>query len=415
MKSILWVLSFFCFTTSAQAQLKDYIHIYDVDLNEQIPYLWRVHEDFKKDTAVYDRKYDYRWRIPTVFNSDFRQKIKTLGAVEKRFNNQDEENILQDLKRMPKAFYPYIGPMLHNMRGLSGKILDLPGIKETKNKFPDKIASRLQDIPNIEFVSPDLYIYLSPQFWGEDMNTLEFPKELREQENENPNIRINPEFIRHVRAKINLSDYYPGAKPKAPGLGYRNYIADKNTPLSGADVQAFLNTFDNLEKFRKTKDNELNLIMLDSLINYWDEKNGTDRQVSFLKGVVNPCQTIVRKVKWSGLRSQFQDAIGGEAFGLDDWAYTCDKVIKAYRVLTMKQAHISIINALRKGYPYTQLDKLDFTPEERLRQRYFLEATLHLYDSTPADVRAVKPFYKQITDKLLKIDYLYAGTPFIMP
>ena len=415
MKSILWVLLFFCFTTSAQAQLKDYIHIYDVDLNEQIPYLWRVHEDFKKDTAVYDRKYDYRWRIPTVFNSDFRQKIKTFGAVEKRFNNQDEENILQDLKRMPKVFYPYVGPMLHNMRGLSGKILDLPGIKETKNKFPDKIASRLQDIPNIEFVSPDLYIYLSPQFWGEDMNTLEFPKELREQENENPNIRINPEFIRHVRAKINLSDYYPGAKPKASSLGYRNYIADKNTPLSGADVQAFLNTFDNLEKFRKTKDNELNLIMLDSLINYWDEKNGTDRQISFLKGVVNPCQTIVRKVKWSGLRSQFQDAIGGEAFGLDDWAYTCDKVIKAYRVLTMKQAHISIINALRKGYPYTQLDKLDFTPEERLRQRYFLEATLHLYDSTPADVKAVKPFYKQITDKLLKIDYLFAGTPFIMP
>ena len=415
MKKFLYLLFLLLAAFPAHAQLKEYIHIYDVDLQEKIPYLWRVHEDFKKDTALYDRKYDYRWRIPTVFNSDFRQKIKTFGSVERRFNNPDEDAILQDLKRMPKAFYPYIGPMLHNMRGLSGKVLDLPGIKETKNKFPEKIASRLQNIPNLEYVSPELYIYLSPQFWGEDMNTLEFPKELTEQEEELPNIRINPEFIRHVTAKINLSDYYPGAKPKAPNLGLRHYVADKDTPLSGADVQAFLNTFDGLEKFRKTKDNELKLIMVDSLINYWDEKNGTDRQVSFLKGVVNPCQTIVRKIKWSSLRSQFQDAIGSEAFGIDDWAYTCDKVMKAYRVLTMKQAHISIINALRKGYPYTQLDKFDFTPEERQRQRYFLEATLHLYDSTPNDVAAVRPFYRQITDKLLKIDYLYVGTPFIMP
>jgi hypothetical protein len=155
--------------------------------------------------------------------------------------------------------------------------------------------------------------------------------------------------------------------------------------------------------------------MIDPIMNYWDEKNGIDRQVSFLKGVVNPCQTIVRKVKWSGLRSQFQDAIGGEAFGLDDWAYTCDKVMKAYRVISMKQAHIVIINALRKGYPYTQLNKLNFTPEERQRQRYFLEASLHLYDSKAEDLKAVRPFYKQITDKLLKIDYLFAGTPFIMP
>lgn len=415
MKKFLFLLFLWMSAFPAHAQLKGYIHIYDVDLQENIPYLWRVHEDFKKDTALYDRKYDYKWRIPTVFNSDFRRKIKTFGSVEKRFNNPDEDAILRDLQRMPKAFYPYIGPMLHNMRGLSGKILDLPGIKETKNKFPDKIASRMQNIPDIEFVSPDLYLFLSPQFWGEDLNTLEFPKELTEQDYETPKIRINPEFIRRVREKVKISDFYPGAKPKVPSLGLRNYVADKNAPLSGADVQALINTFDNLEKFRKTSDNELKLLMVDPLINYWDEKNGIDRQVSFLKGVVNPCQTIVRKVKWSGLRSQFQDAIGNEAFGLDDWAYTCDKVMKAYRVISMKQAHIVIINALRKGYPYTQLDKLKFTPEERIRQRYFLEATLHLYDSKAEDLTAVRPFYKQITDKLLQMDYLFAGTPFIMP
>ena len=278
MKKILCMLLVILYAFPVRAQLKEFMHTYDVDLQEELPYLWRVHEDFKKDNSHYDRKYDYKWRIPTVFNSDFRQKIKTFGSVEKRFTNPDEEEIFRDLQRMPKAFYPYIGPMLHEMKGLSGKILELPGIKETKHKFPDKIASKLQDIPDIEFVSPDLYLFLSPQFWGEDLNTLEFPKELQEP-GENPRIRINPEFIRKVREKVEVSDFYPGAKPKTPSMGMRNYVADKDSPLSGADVQAFINTFDGLDKFSKTKDNELKLIMVDSLISYWEEKNGGDKQL----------------------------------------------------------------------------------------------------------------------------------------
>ena len=76
MKKILYLLFLLLSAFQAHAQLKNYIHIYDVDLQEKIPYLWRVHEDFKRDTSLYDRKYDYRWRIPTVFNSDFRQKSK---------------------------------------------------------------------------------------------------------------------------------------------------------------------------------------------------------------------------------------------------------------------------------------------------------------------------------------------------
>lgn len=416
MKKIIYILFLWLFAFNAQAQLKEYMHVYDIDLQESIPYVWRLEEEYKRENSLYDRKYDYGWRIPTVFNSDFRQKIKTFATVEKRFDSQDEEAILKEIRRMPKSFYPYIGPMLHNMRGLSGKVLDIPGIKETKNKFPDKIASHLQNIPDIEFVSPELYIFLSPQFWGEDMESIEFPKEIAEDNSDNiPNIRIDPNFILKVKSKINISDYYPGSAPKSPNMGIRHYTADKNTPLSSSDVQAFLNTFDTLEKFNKNNANEIKLIMIDPIINYWDSKKGEDIEVSILKGVVNPCQTIVRKVKWSGLRSQFQDAISNEAFGLDDWAYTCDKVIKAYRIATMKQAHIAIIKALRSGDLYRRLDKLPFSEQERKQHRNFMEAVLHMYDSKSQDVEAVKPFIRQISEKLLNMDYMFAGTPFIVP
>ena len=153
---VFFCLLFMLIPANADAQLKEFEHLYDVDLDEEIPPLWRLKKEYDKATSLYDWRYEYTWRIPSGFNYDFKQKIKYFGSVEKRIPNADEEAILRDLKRMPEEFYPYVGPMLHNVKGLSGKILDMPGIKETKNKFPQKVASRLQNIPNLKFLSPRL-------------------------------------------------------------------------------------------------------------------------------------------------------------------------------------------------------------------------------------------------------------------
>ena len=59
MKKILCILLVFLYTFPVRAQLKEFMHTYDVDLQEELPYLWRVHEDFKKDNSHYDRNYDY--------------------------------------------------------------------------------------------------------------------------------------------------------------------------------------------------------------------------------------------------------------------------------------------------------------------------------------------------------------------
>ena len=61
------------------------------------------------------------------------------------------------IQSLPKQYYPYIGPYLHTVPNMSPKILNLPGIKETKNQFPERIAPQLKDIPNLEFLSPYLY------------------------------------------------------------------------------------------------------------------------------------------------------------------------------------------------------------------------------------------------------------------
>ena len=401
------LLCLWCFP--AKAQLKELMHAYDVDLNEKIPAVTLLEQEYKKATSRYDWKYDYRWNIPTTFDRGFKKQIQTFGSVEKRLNNPDEEELLLMLKRVPKSFYPYLGPMLHNMRGLSGKILDLPGIKETKNKFPERIASKLQDVPDIEFVSPELYIYLSPQFWGEDFDSLEFPQELQNQNEKMPNIKISPEFLKRVKDKV-------AARSKKKSYeGFRNFNPDENTPLSSADVRAFLDTLDGLEKFRKSGNNEIRLILIDNLMQYWDQKNGTDENAAFLKTVVNPCQTIVRKINWTNLRTEFQDAIGAQGFGLKDWAYTCDKVVKAARYIDMPYAYVTSIKLLKKGIVYKLLEKQNFTEEERQRQKYYMEAVVHMYDTSQENLDAVRPYAREVRDRLLSFQSEYVGTPIILP
>lgn len=415
MRLLIYLLIALCAAFSAQAQLKDYAHLYDVDMEEELPMLWRLEKEREQALSRYNWKYDFNWHIATVFDSSFRRDIKTFGAVEKRLNNPDEESLLRDLKHIPPVFYPYIGPALHTVRGLSGKILDLPGIKGTKHKFPERIASVFQDVPDIEFVSPELYIYLSPQFWGEDMQSLEMPQLAKNKDEKMPNLRVNPEFIQKIKARVKASDYGVGKHGPTPERGIRHFNADANTPLSSADVEAFVATFDALDKFRKNNDNEQRLWMIDPLIAYWEQKNGVPKEVSFLKQVVNPCQTIVRKVRWTGLQVEFQQAIGAQGFGAEDWAYTCEKIIKAYRVHNMPQSFISTLKLQRKGHYYKYLDKIAVDEEEKKQYRYFLEAFVHMYSTDLENIKAVKAHDKKLSSWLYGLDMNFAGTPIILP
>ena len=414
MKIFLFLLYLCVFSYSANAQIREYDDLYKIDLQEDIPLVRELAKEYQDSRNQYNWRYDYNWRIPNTFNSKFLTSIRNFSGSEKRISSADEDSIYRDLQRLPKSFYPYIGPMLHNIKGLSGKILDLPGIKETKNKFPEQIASQFKDIPNIEFLSPELYIYLNPVFWGEGFASLEYPDNYEYPDSSTPNIRISPDFIAKIKQKVSVDDYALGQKLHIPETDFRNYNADINTNLSGADVKSFILTLDGLKKFKYTKNYEIRLMSIGRIINYWDVKNGQDPAVVFFKEMVNPCQAIVRRVKWSGLRSEFQKAIGVGAFGLDDWAYTCDKIIKAYRVINMPTAHITAIRLMRKGYYYKVFENMDITAEEFEQQRYFIEALIRMYDSNLKDVEKIRNFKQELHNKIPALGIEYVGTPIIL-
>lgn len=415
MRFVFFIIALMLINVPCHAQLKEFAHIYDVPADENIPNKLQLEKEYRKSVSDYDWHYDFSWNIPPVFDKEFSANIQYFGNVEKRISSADEEKLLQELKRIPPVFYPYIGPMLYKVPGLSGKILDLPGIKGTKHQFPKRIASKLSQIPNIEFVSPELYIYLMPQIFGENTGSLEFPQPSSHRPNI-PAVRIKRAFLDRLAEKVPAQDFALNAPQKKEKDNYRHYNADQNTPLSTADVSAFIDTLDGLQNFQRSGRHEIDFIAIGGLISYWDEKNGIDKNVSFLKSAVNPCQSIARKVKWLGLRSEFQQVIGTQAFGLDDWAYTCDKTLKAFRAASQNNAYTTTLNLLKKGYAYKMINQFSYyTPQERQNHKYFIEAVIQMFDSTPENIAAIRPEVDRLREKLLPFNANILGSPLVMP
>lgn len=83
-----------------------------------------------------------------------------------------------------------------------------------------------------------------------------------------------------------------------------------------------------------------------------------------LKDLVHPCQRLVQKIRMQGMEGEFAKIVAGEGFNPEEWAYTCDKTIKAYRVLRMSSPEL--LTLLCTNATYTKIS-LTFIPTRRRR------------------------------------------------
>ena len=147
------------------AKTSDYDKYFRVDMNMEIPEINEYIKKLDKTYNLYDKGYESRFKMGNNFKKEFSQTIRTYGMSEGRLKNSYEDDLMELISWLPKESYQYIGPMLHQIPGMSEKILNMPGIKETKNKFPEDVAERMKGIENIEFMSPALYFILMPEIW----------------------------------------------------------------------------------------------------------------------------------------------------------------------------------------------------------------------------------------------------------
>ena len=132
--------------SGVSAKVSDYDKYFRVDMKMEIPDINEYIKKLDSKYTLYDKGYDSRFKMGNSFKKEFSQTIRTYGMSEGRIKNSYEDDLMELLNWLPKESYQYVGPMLHQIPGMSEKILNMPGIKETKNKFPEDVAERMKGI-----------------------------------------------------------------------------------------------------------------------------------------------------------------------------------------------------------------------------------------------------------------------------
>lgn len=413
-KSLILTLGFFLSVSSASALTpQDYAKYFKINLDEALP----SYEELSKKYAVndfYDYKYDYSWNIEKVFDPEFKKRISDNGTRQKRLVFPEEKVLQQMIESIPKEIYPYVGPYMHTVPGIPEKILNLPGIKETKNKFPERIAPQLKDIPNLEFVSPSLYFILMPEAWPQNHPNIEIPNFYPSY----PKVVYDDKFYEKIKKLVPVEKYAPDAKPKEKKVtrsDFRTMDPTQTSLLTATDVKAFADTLDGVLDYAKNTDNLSAVFNAGALLDQYeiDEKTGIPNN-NQIKDMVNPCQRLVQKLQILGPKkeTEFLKIVAPKGFDLKSWAYTCDKTIKAYRVGQVNRKTLLELKAFSRGYYLPEVRRYNL--DAQMFQLSTMQGILEMYKAPMSDVIEVKKNRKILKEKFKKMDFMLVGNPIAM-
>lgn len=383
-----------CFSVQAIAP-SDYADRFKIDLSEKLPAITELREMFRP-APVFDRKYDYYWNIGDKFDKSFAQTIRKYGSRDKRIKWQGEDEFYEMIKTMPQEMYEYIGPYLHTLPGIPEKVLNMPGIKETKNKFPSRIAPQVADIEDIEMLSPVFYFLLMPEMWPENYSSeeIEIPQKLPEPAN-----KYRPKLLDDIAKRIRPQDFAPGAKAESSVESrLRTINPDAKSPLTSADIQAFVKTLDELKVFDEDIYKKMKITEAGYLIENWEDASGKGTGLPNLKDLVHPCARFVQKARLSGLDGDFMSIISKEGFSEEEWAYTCDKTVKAYRLLKMSQVELQTLLLYKRNIYKDVLGVYSYKYGPLIATT--MQSMVERYNASLSDMAEVKKNYKLIENAL---------------
>lgn len=405
------------FTTKVYAAAADFAPYFKVDMGAEVPDLEEYMDKLNSKLQYYNKGYISRFEMDKSFNKEFSRTIKFYGLSEGRLKTFYEDELLDILSWLPKESYQYIGPMLHQVPGMPEKILNMPGIKETKNQFPKDVAERFKGLENIEFLSPSLYFILMPRIWDE--NKPINPDKPQKIQVHKPHINPElPDFLKEkIGAPVKTAEKKQGSAEKkvvpVRPLNIRTIHPSLTTPLTSKDISAFISTIDMIIEWGMKDDmsNYGKLINGEALLDIWEKEQGTALNQNDLKDAVNPCQRLVLKTRFSGLYTDFAYVVAQKGFTPEEWAYTCDRTIKAFRIA---EANMSIAYAIRyhrRGYYDQYINQL---PKRWQDEMYASsEALIKMYTALQEDVDAVRPHQKELEDKFTEIHQIMLTAPII--
>lgn len=387
---------------SAQAAMADYKEAFEIDLEKDpLPSLAELERSFYKESTLYSPRYKSVYDLLGTYDREFYEKALAYGRTEKRLKWPEEDLILAVLKALPERMYPYIGPMLFEIPNMSEKVLNMPGIRETKNKFPEVVAEQLKDVEDLEFLSPFLYYILMPEVWPENYRR----PELAQLRPLHPKTVYDENFYSAIKKIVVPEDYMPGNKPARIGKSdLRTINPTADTLLTSADVKAFARTIDAVEGWYDA--NRFQVSRVTAMWANYDAQNG-DKTVPGMKDMVNPCRRLVQKAKILGKERELAMLVANEGLTLYEWAYTCDKTIKAFRLGHISSTMATALRLYRSGVYDEATDAL--SPQMRAWRYSTMQALSEMYAAPLSDVKEVRKNRALLTEKWRKYGYKGAG------
>ena len=224
----------------------------------------------------------------------------------------------------------------------------------------------------------------------------------------------NPEFFEKINAMVPEEMFYPDApeQTKLTLSDIRTLEPTLNSPLTSADVKAFVGTLDRVNAFTKDLKTYDRINTAGMLIDMWEKEQGKGTQVSMLKDLVNPCQRLVQKVKYAGLEREFSKLINADGFDIEGWAYTCDKTVKAYRVSMLTRSVMAGILKYKQGV----YDSWRDIAGERVGnlQRETVEAILEMYKAPMSDVLETRKNRSELRRKIIDNNRFIGNAPILV-
>ena len=130
---------------------------------------------------------------------------------------------------------------------------------------------------------------------------------------------------------------------------------------------------------------------------------------SGLKDLVNPCARLVQKTRILGKERELAQLVAGEGFTLNEWAYTCDKTIKAYRLANIRSGVVKAIREYRRGIYDDEIAGMSaYTQNVRFAT---MQSIIQAHKAPLSDVLEFKKNRQDFGDKLRQKGFQLFGYP----
>ena len=407
MKLLKFITIGLIFPSLCLAAASDYRQFFRVDLSEPLPSISELKQKYPIED-IYDKNYDYSWNIGNRFDQAFREIIKSYGTSEKRLKPEYEERLLDMLAMMPKETYQYIGPYLHTVPGMSEKILNLPGIKETKNRFPDRIDERFRNIAGLEFLSPSLYFMLMPEAWPENRKIIENPVSITRP----PKAPYNQKFFDGIQKIVPFENY--NIQQERPAKISRSQLRTirptANSLVTAADIKAVGKTIPDIAKLGSDPYLQSDLFLAGRLLDKWENDQGKGIPLAILKDLVNPCSRLVQKFRILGREKELAAIVAEQGFSLNEWGYSCDKAIRAYRSSQMSRSTSVALSSYRRNLQAPFLETLP--PKLAKQQQIIMQSFIEMYNAPLSDTLEAKKVHRELEKTFRQSGNNLMGIPF---